>query len=258
MHMRTTWVALSVACSDAGNVGGGTGNPTGEPCPTAEGEVIPLKEAKLIIEHNATDLDSGFQGFIDSDGWSCLDVTGPNGRVLQFRGEGSLAQLGLTELFFETVEPENATIPLEDVLAMLPEGEYTIEGPAWEAGEPLGIARGVASLTHEIPEGPELLAPLEGAVVPVAPLLVRWGAVDATIEGEPLTIASYQLIIERDADPDPHVIGKRGLSMYLPPTATSVTVDASFLEPATPYLWEVLAIEEGGNQTLSSGSFSTE
>ena len=30
---------------------------------------IPLKEAKLNIEHNATDHDTGFQGFIDSDGW---------------------------------------------------------------------------------------------------------------------------------------------------------------------------------------------
>src|SRR5262245_33203 len=40
-------------------------------------ETIPLKEAKLIIEHNATDEDTGFQGFIDSEGWRQLDVTGP-------------------------------------------------------------------------------------------------------------------------------------------------------------------------------------
>jgi hypothetical protein len=37
-----------------------------------------------------------------------------------------------------------------------------------------------------------------------------------------------------------------------------MTVPDEFLEPATPYLWEVLAIEESGNQTLSSGSFQTE
>ena len=30
---------------------------------------IPLKEAKLNIEHNATANDTGFQGFIDSEGW---------------------------------------------------------------------------------------------------------------------------------------------------------------------------------------------
>ena len=27
---------------------------------------VPLKEAKLNVEHNATDEDTGFQGFIDS------------------------------------------------------------------------------------------------------------------------------------------------------------------------------------------------
>ena len=39
---------------------------------TAGREPIPLKDAKLNIEHNATDLDTGFQGFIDSDGWQHL------------------------------------------------------------------------------------------------------------------------------------------------------------------------------------------
>src|SRR3989337_2334842 len=38
-------------------------------------KVIPLKEAKLIIEHNATDKDTGFQGFIDSEGWHRLGET---------------------------------------------------------------------------------------------------------------------------------------------------------------------------------------
>lgn len=54
------------------------------------------------------------------------------------------------------------------------------------------------------------------------------------------------------------MIGKRGLSMYLPATVTSITVPAGFLEPATAYDWEVLAIEESGNQTLSSSSFETQ
>ena len=74
---------------------------------------IPLKDAKLNIEHNATDRDTGFQGFVDSEGWRRLDVRGPDGAVLSFEGRGSLAKLGLTELFFETVEPENADVPIE-------------------------------------------------------------------------------------------------------------------------------------------------
>jgi hypothetical protein len=38
--------------------------------------------------------------------------------------------VGLTELFFETVEPENADVPIKQMLAKLPEGKYTIAGPA--------------------------------------------------------------------------------------------------------------------------------
>jgi len=77
------------------------------PAPAKSDPPIPLKEAKLNIEHNATAHDTGFQGFVDSEGWKRLDVAGPDGIVLSFRGRGELGKLGLTELFFETVEPEN-------------------------------------------------------------------------------------------------------------------------------------------------------
>jgi hypothetical protein len=87
---------------------------------------------------------------------------------------------------------------------------------------------------------------------------MRWSPVTQTITGDPLTIVSYQLIVEKDEEPHPHAIGKREMSIYVPPSVTSVTVPDEFLEPGTLYKWEVLAIEESGNQTLSSGEFSTE
>ena len=55
---------------------------------------------------------------------SALDVTGPNGIVLTLEGRGAFGTLGVTELFFETVEPENADVPIVDVLATLPPGNY--------------------------------------------------------------------------------------------------------------------------------------
>jgi hypothetical protein len=223
----------------------------------ANGETIPLKEAKLNIEHNATDLDTGFQGFIDSEGWQRLDVKGPDGTVLTFQGNGDLGELGLTELFFESVEPANADVPIEDVLDALPEGTYTISGKAMESGESGGTTTGTALLTHDIPAGPVLLTPAAGAVVPAGELLVSWGDVTQTIDGGDVTIVAYQLIIEKDEEPHPHMIGKLGLSMYLPPTTTSVSIGEGFLEPGTAYKWEVLAVEESGNQTLSSGEFET-
>ena len=219
---------------------------------------VPLKEAKLNIEHNAKDNDTGFQAFIDSEGWRWITATGPDGRVLLFRGMGELGQLGLTELFFETVEPENADVPIEELLESLPEGEYTFEGHGIEVGEKTGTTIGKALLTHDIPEGPELLSPEEDAEVPEdEDLLVSWNPVDKTINGEDVNIIAYQLIIEKDEEPGQHMIGTMGLSMYLPASVTQMRIPEEFLEPGTDYEWEVLAIEESGNQTLNSSSFST-
>jgi hypothetical protein len=233
------------------------------PAPAVEADArarapIPLKEAKLNIEHNATDNDTGFQGFIDSEGWKRLDVTGPDGVVLTFRGRGALAKLGLTELFFETVEPANADVPIEEMLARLPEGNYRIAGPSMEDGESSGKTEGTAWLTHAIPAGPELLSPAAGATVPTTGLVASWGPVTKTIRGEDVNIIAYQLIIEKDEPPHPHMIGKIGLSMYVPASVTSIAIPAGFLEAGTPYNWEVLAIEESGNQTLSSSAFTTQ
>jgi hypothetical protein len=219
--------------------------------------VIPLKEAKLNIEHNAKDNDTGFQGAIDSEGWNRITLTGPDGKVLDFKAKGELGSLGMTELFFETVEPENVDVPISEVLKTLPEGEYIFKGSAIEVGEKQGKTIGTALLTHDIPKGPVLLSPAEDAVVPVDDLLVRWSPVEKTIDGSDVNIIAYQLIIEKDEVPHQHMIGKRGLSMYLPASVTQITIPGEFFEPGTDYDWEVLAIEESGNQTLNSSQFST-
>lgn len=230
---------------------------TKTPATGSNGDITPLKDAKLIIEHNATDEDTGFQGFVDSEGWERLVFTGPEGELLTIDGQGKLGNLGLTELFFETVEPPNADVSIAEMLTVLPAGNYTIEGAAIEAGENKGPTSGIAWLTHNIPAGPDLLSPEEEAVVPADDdLVVSWSPVTKTIDGAAVNLIAYQLIIERDGEPHPHMIGKQGLSMYLPASVTSITVPRGFLEPGAPYNWEVLAIEESGNQTLSSSSFS--
>ena len=217
-----------------------------------------LKQAKLIIEHNATDSDTGFQAFIDADGWERLEIVGPNGVVAEFLGRGPVNALGMTELFLETTEPENAKMPVEQILAMFPEGEYTFRATAAELGGNTGTMEGIAVLSHSIPAGVTLAEPAADAVVPNGALTVRWEPSGKGLDGSPIEIIAYQLIIEKDEEPHPRMIGKRGLSMYLPATVTEMTVAAEFFEPGTAYLWEVLAIEAGGNQTLQSSAFKTE
>jgi hypothetical protein len=139
---------------------------------------VPLKEAKLNIEHNATDRDTGFQGAIDGEGWRNLDVRGPRGRVLSFRGRGALGRLGLTELFFETVEPENKDTSIRKTLRKLPEGRYRIAGTAQENGKRVGRTAGAAWLTHDIPAGPRLVSPAEAATVPTRGVVADWACVE--------------------------------------------------------------------------------
>jgi hypothetical protein len=235
---------------------------TGEaPDPGVEPDDDPpnLKAAKLIIEHNATDGDTGFQGFIDSEGWQSLEVTGPESAlVLRFQSRGQLGELGMTELFFETVEPENAEVPIAEMLALLPAGSYTVAGPSMQDGESGGLTSGTALLTHTIPAAPGLLEPPEGATVPGGGLTLSWSRVTEALDGGPVTIIAYQLIVEEDLPPHPHQIGKPGISIYLPPTVTSVKLPAEILTAGREYSWEVLAIEESGNQTISSSVFATE
>ncbi len=235
-----------------------------EECVVEDGEsnnssdIVPLKESKLIIEHNDKDKDTGFQGFFDSEGWNSMTIIGPNGQVLEFEANGKLADLGLTELFFETVEPENAEVPIDEVLETLPEGQYTFRGTSIELGEFNGTTTGTATLTHDIPRGPELLTPAEDEEVSAdEDLLVDWQPVTETIDGDPVKIIAYQLIVEKDEEPHPNMIGKMGLSIYLPADVTEMRIPHEFLEPGTDYEWEVLAIEESGNQSINSSAFST-
>jgi hypothetical protein len=54
--------------------------------------------AKLLIEHNATEERTGFQGFTGGQLWYELTISGPNGqRVITVTPEGGLGSLGLTE-----------------------------------------------------------------------------------------------------------------------------------------------------------------
>ena len=253
--LGTTFLALLAAASGYAGVRSVEEAPAR---PATDSEVrVPLKEAKLNIEHNATDRDTGFQGAIDSEGWRNLDVRGPRGEVLSFRGRGALGRLGLTELFFETVEPENKDTPIRKMLRKLPEGRYRIAGTAQENGTRVGRTAGTALLTHDIPAGPRLVSPAVGETVPTRGVVADWEPVSRTITGKPVRIIAYQLIIEKDVEPHRHMIGKFGLSMYLPRSVTSIDVPDGFLEARTAYNWEVLAIERSGNQTLSSGSFTT-
>jgi hypothetical protein len=231
----------------------GTGCAGEEP---PEEETPLMKAAKLLIEHNATDEDTGFQGFADGDPWNELVIIDPDGeQILTVYPENGLFDFGLTELFFETSEPLNDEVPISEVLARLPEGTYTFTGDMVDGDE----SQITATFSHVIPAGPQLLTPSDGSTdVDPDNTVISWEAVTQDIDGSAVTTVGYQVIVEKDEAPRyPQGFAQSKFSIYLPATATSIAVPAEFMESGEAYAYEVLAIEVSGNQTLSSAEFET-
>ncbi len=211
---------------------------------------VPLKDARLKIEFNSTDRDVGIQLFIDADPWKSMSLFDPWGRlVLRATAQGAVAKQGGTELFLESGEPSLDDVPLAVFLARFPAGRYRIVGRGIQ-GEKLA---GAAKFTHNIPAGPVLLSPAEDAVVDPNNLVVAWQRVGPA-NGSP--IIGYQVLVVK---PDTGLRGlpKIILDVTMPPSASHMAVPPGFLLRDSAYEWEVLAIESGGNQTLSVGHFRT-
>ena len=229
-------------------------------CPTEGGE---LADAKLYIEHNATDADTGVHALLAAEGWTELCVTDPNGnRLIVADPQGQLGDLGLADLFWESREPENAEYSIEDLKADFPEGDYLVSAIDFE-GNPLA---GTALFTHDIPAPPTITAPpglVEDAESAGEVILspegfeVRWEPVTETIDGEPLTVTAYEVIVTDDEFEDPHGFAQPIYDVHVRPDVTSLAVPPEFFEPGTIYEIEVLVLEESGNQTISLGFFTT-
>jgi hypothetical protein len=203
-------------------------------------------ETKIIIETNDTAKDAGIQIFLDGEAWKEVKVKGPDGKqILEVKGKGSLKELGLTELFMESDEPEFDEAP-EELLALFPEGEYEFQGKTVDDIE----LEGTATLTYDIPDGPSIVSPSGDDPVNPGNTVIDWEPV-TTPSG--IEIVRYQVIVENEAvDP------VRVFSVDLPAMVTEVQVSPQFLEPGTQYKFEVLAIEASGNQTITESFFKTE
>lgn len=213
----------------------------------------PFSAARILIEVNASARDGGIQIFVDATGWKRLEVFDPTGqKVFDVLASHSIGVTGVTELFFESAEPSFDELPLDQLLARFPQGGYRFEGITADGAK---LLSGRATLRHNIPAGPHVVSPSEGATLAgAAPVVIDWNPVTQAYPGTalPVTIVGYQVIVER-VKPKPLV----AFNVTLPATVTRVTVPAEFLQANADYKFEVLAIEQSGNQTITESSFKT-
>jgi hypothetical protein len=168
-----------------------------------------------------------------------MTISNPKGKKLfKVKGSGPYKALGMTELFFEGAEPSLSEVDLEDLLAMFPAGTYDFHGLTVDH-EGIG---GEGELSYSI-DGPAVSA----AVSAPDSLVISWTPVTAPPPGfpdEPIDVVAYQVIVEL-------------FQVTVPASVSSVTVSPEFVAALPPgeHLYEVLAIEASGNQTLTEGAF---
>jgi len=231
-------------------------------CTLPEGEAVTIADAKLYVEYMSTDGDLGVHGFFDDQGWSELCVYDPSGAlVLAVKPQSQLQDLTMAGIFFESREPLIEEFSFDDLKARFPEGEYTVVGTNFDG---TGLT-GAATFTHNIPAPPVITSPtlteedkIAEVVLPIDGMVVAWEPVTETVDGEPVTMSGYEVIITNMDQEYPHSFAQPIYDVHLPADRTSLNVPAEFFQPGTRYEIEVLAIEESGNQTINNGYFTTE
>lgn len=232
------------------------------------GDEIPIGAAVVIIE--LTDNDIELQVFADAFDWVRLEVEDPSGRKLfDTRARGRLVrQDGMSEMFWAS-EPTHYLEdepdfdgPIAEFLQTFPAGVYDFEATRLDGVEIVGEA----TLSHVLPALPEIVSPVSETedppvIDPNDVLVIDWEPVTTRFDGPgPVEIIEYQVIIDQ-VDPErdqPWVDGgTRRALINLPPEITELTVSPEFLLPGSSYEFEILAIEESGNSTISVGEFDT-
>ncbi|MCX7919137.1 MAG: hypothetical protein N3A72_05920 [bacterium] len=197
-------------------------------------------EARIFFEYNSTDNDLGVHVFLDAEDWNTLSIIHPNGqKIFEVATKEGFKKYGLTEMSFEGAEPPLTEVPLQELLAQFPKGKYkfigtTISGTRLES---------MVQLSHAVPAGPKVSAVQNG----VNSLTISWEPVTAPAKGFPeerIEIVGYQVIVG-------------SFQVTLPASCRSIKVPEEYFRTLKhgKHMFEVLAIDASGNQTITESSF---
>jgi hypothetical protein len=224
---------------------------------------IAFADAEIFFELNNTDGDLGLHSAIDGEPWKRLKIEAPNDRkLLDIRVRHKLRRQGLTQLEFESAEPDFEELPSKKFFRRFPEGEYTIEGKTIEGDK----MESTAILTHLLPAPPENITvngfevpeDCEQGPVPLVsgPVTIAWDAVTESHPelgrtGEPIEVVLYQVVVEQ-------MERELSFNIELSPDMAEVVLPETFADLGGEYKLEILVREESGNQTAIETCFEIE
>jgi hypothetical protein len=230
---------------------------------------------EIYFELNDTDGDLGIHAAIDGGGWRGLWVRNPADKaILHFRGGGAMARQGLTQLAFESTEPNFDDLAPARFFARFPEGIYTL----YARGSEGGVWSAESLVRHVLPAAPanvevngQLTAAVcdeedpdyDEAVIPVVesgePVTVSWDPVvthHATLgDVGDVEVQRYEVYVIAEYE----LGGQEQTTEYafeLDPDTTEVQVPGALLGLTDAFKLEVLVKErEGGNQSAMETCF---
>lgn len=224
-------------------------------------------ECFFNIEFNATDLDAGVRGFFDYDPWNTLEIENPNSDVIaEVDALAGLAAQGFAEWFFESGEPklgepENGGLDYTFgiLFGRFPDGTYTFTATPNAGGQEVCTA----DLDYVIPCAPEISASGNRGLG----VIISWEEVDQVVDttattgddsgvvcedSEDLEIIGYKVIVEIELGDDEVV---KIFDVDLLADDRSLHVSREFIALSDEFKYEVLAIDAGGNQTITEDEF---
>ena len=173
--------------------------------------------------------------------------------------QGQLRDLTMAGIFFESREPPSSEFSFADLEAAFPEGRYTVRAESFDGTILVGSAivhsrRARAADDHLAPDRRRPKGTGQNPV-PLDDLMIGWDGVTKTVDGGPVDITGYEVIVTKEDHDDPHGFSRPIYDVHVLPNVTGLPVPVEFLEADTVYEVEVLALEVSGNQTISVGFF---
>lgn len=203
-----------------------------------------FESLELFVVYNATDDDA--QIFVEAEALDDtimleLSISDPNGNIIHQVAFEDGEELGITDVLYESSEP--AISELEE---QFPGGEYTYTATFIDDDEEEFEGTGSIALAYEVLVAPSITFPGEDeeGISAFEPLTITWTGIPAAAE---------TLVLEVEADETGETY-----SVELATDASSFTLPANWMVPATVYVIDLEVEHENGNVTVVDTEFETQ